>query len=171
MNRMRFVMLGAIFVAVALFGPSLIDRLRAERPGPAQTVSSPPVSTDEVWVPTAHRAVLLVDYPVDEIEALVHQIEALQGVLRVDLVSRQDVGQGPVTTRGTISYDDFALEWGTHSPVAGFAATLSAKRLQHKREPDPQAIDAAMIALEQLILSSESGNALFITDEEIRASL
>lgn len=164
-GRARFVLLGALVVAAILFGPDLLDRLRG-----TSSDTAPTGLQSELWVPTAHSAVLLVDYPTGQIDVLNDRIAELPQVVGVNLRTHSDATRDAPFVYGTIRLDGLRLRWNSQEPLAGFTGTVRAFRASTAPEPDPQAIDAALMALEQLILRLEGGNALFITDEEMRAS-
>ncbi len=151
MNRARFVLLGAVVVALILFVP---DWLRP--------VFAP--------VPTAHQPALVLDYDRRRIDEVSQQILALDSVNSVDFDS---VDLGPTVeplVLGEVRYDGLILIWRPEARFSGFDTVVRPLRPRFGSEPDPAVIDAAMRELEALFLSLDHGTGLFISDEEMRRS-
>ena len=151
MNRARFVLLGAIVVALVYFGPDLV------RPALEP-------------VPTAHQPALLVDYDRGQIDAVITQIEQLDSVMHVNLeIVRTDPMAEPLV-HGQIDYDGFTLMWRPEEQIATFNTAIRPWRQRWAGEPDPERIDTVMTELEALFTQLDHGAALFITDAELRAA-
>jgi hypothetical protein len=148
-TRARFVILGAVVVALAYFGPDA-----------ARSVLRP--------LPSAHQPALLLNYDGRRIDEVVGRIEALNSVRRVALETDRTGPAGEPIIYGRIEYDGFLVNWVPEQRFEGFNTMIRPLRPRFAREPDPHRVDAAMRELESLVADLDGGSALFISDAELR---
>ncbi|MCP2671051.1 hypothetical protein NHF40_08955 [Maricaulaceae bacterium EIL42A08] len=124
----------------------------------------------QVPVLTRHQPALILRYDVRQADQLVSDMPSLSGVVRSDLtVVRHSAGIDP-TIQGAIYYSDFLLMWTLEPRLEGFTTRVRPFRARWSSEPDPEAIDAAMIALGQHVEQTAGTRAIFLSVEELRAS-
>ncbi len=150
-NRARFVLLGAVVLAVVLFVPDF-----------ARYAVAP--------VPTEHQPALLLSFDQRQTDVVSQQVQALDGVVRTEFELIDTGAMDEPRISGEVHYDGFMLFWRPEARFDGFDTLVRPVKRRFAGEPDPDRVDEAMRELETLFMGLDHGSGLFISDADMRQS-
>ena len=124
----------------------------------------------QVPILTRHQPALVLRYDAGQADQLVADLATLPDLVRSELtVVRYGAGIDP-NIQGELYYPGIVLVWTREPRLEGFTNRVRPFRPRWGGEPDPDDIDAAMMALAEHIEQTDGTRAIFLSVEELNAA-